>query len=61
MMLGHPDPCTPTLHLSRSDITLELADRLLIMRLLQLQGTGEFSLVEFINNNIPQYAILSHI
>jgi hypothetical protein len=30
------------------------------MRLLQLQGTDRFSLVEFINDDIPQYAILSH-
>jgi len=30
------------------------------MRLLQLQGGGSFSLVEFQGNNIPPYAILSH-
>lgn len=30
------------------------------MRLLQLQDDGEFSLVEFVGNNIPRYAILSH-
>jgi ankyrin repeat protein len=30
------------------------------MRLLQLQDDGEFSLVEFVGNSIPAYAILSH-
>jgi hypothetical protein len=30
------------------------------MRLLQLQGSGSFSLVEFQGNNVPAYAILSH-
>jgi hypothetical protein len=30
------------------------------MRLLQLQGAGSFSLVEFQGSNIPPYAILSH-
>jgi hypothetical protein len=30
------------------------------MRLLQLQGGGSFSLVEFQGNNVPSYAILSH-
>jgi hypothetical protein len=30
------------------------------MRLLQLQGAGSFSLVEFQGNNVPPYAILSH-
>lgn len=30
------------------------------MRLLQLQGNDEFSLVEYVGKNIPQYAILSH-
>jgi hypothetical protein len=30
------------------------------MRLLQIQDSGEFSLVERIGNNIPPYAILSH-
>jgi hypothetical protein len=30
------------------------------MRLLQLQGAGSFSLVEFQDNNLPPYAILSH-
>lgn len=31
------------------------------MHLLQLQDDGEFSLVEYLGNNIPDYAILSHI
>jgi hypothetical protein len=30
------------------------------MRLLKLQDDGEFSLIEFIGDNIPRYAILSH-
>src|SRR5436309_239132 len=30
------------------------------MRLLKLNNTGEFSLTEFVGNNIPRYAILSH-
>jgi hypothetical protein len=30
------------------------------MRLLQLQGAGSFSLVEFQGSNVPPYAILSH-
>jgi hypothetical protein len=30
------------------------------MRLLQLQGAGSFSLVEFTGNIVPRYAILSH-
>lgn len=30
------------------------------MRLLQLQDDGDFSLVEYVGNNIPPYAILSH-
>lgn len=30
------------------------------MRLLQLQGDDEFSLVEYVGKNTPQYAILSH-
>lgn len=30
------------------------------MHLLQLEGDGEFSLVEFVDSNIPPYAILSH-
>ncbi|KAF2204398.1 HET-domain-containing protein [Delitschia confertaspora ATCC 74209] len=30
------------------------------MRLLELQGHGEFSLKEFVGENIPRYAILSH-
>ncbi|MCJ1422111.1 hypothetical protein MMC32_008482, partial [Xylographa parallela] len=30
------------------------------MRLLQLQDDGEFSLVKFLGNNIPRYAILLH-
>jgi hypothetical protein len=30
------------------------------MRLLKLKGDGEFSLIEFIGDNIPRYAILSH-
>ncbi|KAH7397213.1 heterokaryon incompatibility protein-domain-containing protein [Pyrenochaeta sp. MPI-SDFR-AT-0127] len=30
------------------------------MHLLQLDNTGEFSLVEFVGSNIPRYAILSH-
>jgi hypothetical protein len=30
------------------------------MRLLQLQGAGSFSLVEFQGNKVPPYAILSH-
>ncbi|KAH7359929.1 hypothetical protein BKA66DRAFT_562105 [Pyrenochaeta sp. MPI-SDFR-AT-0127] len=30
------------------------------MRLLQLQGTGGFSLAEFLGDNVPPYAILSH-
>ena len=30
------------------------------MRLLQLEADGEFSLVEFVGENIPPYAILSH-
>jgi ankyrin repeat protein/Cdc6-like AAA superfamily ATPase len=30
------------------------------MRLLQLNDDGEFSLVEYVGNNIPPYAILSH-
>lgn len=30
------------------------------MRLLQLQDDGEFSLVEYVGNNVPDYAILSH-
>ncbi|KAF2175507.1 HET-domain-containing protein [Zopfia rhizophila CBS 207.26] len=30
------------------------------MRLLRLEGGGEFSLVEYVGRNIPQYAILSH-
>jgi hypothetical protein len=30
------------------------------MRLLQVEDNGEFSLTEFVGNNIPPYAILSH-
>jgi hypothetical protein len=30
------------------------------MRLLQLEDSGNFSLVEYVGNNIPPYAILSH-
>ncbi|OCL02132.1 HET-domain-containing protein [Glonium stellatum] len=30
------------------------------MRLLRLEADGEFSLVEFVSQNIPRYAILSH-
>jgi hypothetical protein len=30
------------------------------MRLLRLEDDGEFSLVEYVGKNIPQYAILSH-
>ncbi|KAF2176483.1 HET-domain-containing protein, partial [Zopfia rhizophila CBS 207.26] len=30
------------------------------MRLLQLQDDGDFSLVEYVGNSIPHYAILSH-
>ena len=30
------------------------------MRLLRLEDDGGFSLVEFVSNNIPHYAILSH-
>jgi len=30
------------------------------MRLLRLQEGGDFSLVEHVGKNIPQYAILSH-
>lgn len=30
------------------------------MRLLQLQSNGEFSLVEYVSIDVPQYAILSH-
>jgi Heterokaryon incompatibility protein (HET) len=30
------------------------------MRLLKLEDNGEFSLIEFIGNKIPRYAILSH-
>ena len=30
------------------------------MRLLELKAHGEFSLTEFIGDNIPPYAILSH-
>ncbi|KAF2175902.1 hypothetical protein K469DRAFT_51986 [Zopfia rhizophila CBS 207.26] len=30
------------------------------MRLLRLEDDGQFSLVEFIGDNIPRYAILSH-
>jgi hypothetical protein len=30
------------------------------MRLLQLQGDSDFSLIEYVGNNIPPYAILSH-
>src|ERR1700722_15908795 len=30
------------------------------MRLLKLKDDGEFSLIEFVGNNIPRYAILSH-
>lgn len=30
------------------------------MRLLRLEADGEFSLVEFVGQNIPRYAILSH-
>jgi hypothetical protein len=30
------------------------------MRLLELKATGEFSPTEFVGNNIPPYAILSH-
>ncbi|KAF2185232.1 hypothetical protein K469DRAFT_577137 [Zopfia rhizophila CBS 207.26] len=30
------------------------------MRLLRLEDDGEFSLIEFISDNIPRYAILSH-
>jgi hypothetical protein len=30
------------------------------MRLLQLQGDSEFNLIEFLGNNVPDYAILSH-
>ena len=30
------------------------------MRLLRLKDDGEFSLAEYVGNNIPQYAILSH-
>ncbi|RFU28660.1 hypothetical protein B7463_g7667, partial [Scytalidium lignicola] len=30
------------------------------MRLLRLKSDGEFSLVEFVGNDIPRYAILSH-
>jgi hypothetical protein len=31
------------------------------MRLLKLKDDGEFSLIEFIGDNIPRYAIFSHI
>jgi hypothetical protein len=31
------------------------------MRLLQLQGADSFSLVEFLGNDVPPYAILSHV
>jgi hypothetical protein len=30
------------------------------MRLLRLEGGGEFSLVEFVGKNVPCYAVLSH-
>lgn len=30
------------------------------MRLLQIQGDSEFSLVGFVGNSVPDYAILSH-
>ena len=30
------------------------------MRLLRIDGTDEFSLVEFTGQNIPSYAVLSH-
>jgi hypothetical protein len=30
------------------------------MRLLKLEEDGEFSLIEFIGDKIPRYAILSH-
>ena len=30
------------------------------MRLLKLKDDGEFSLIEFVGDNIPRYAILSH-
>ena len=30
------------------------------MRLLELKGHGKFSLTEFLGDNIPPYAILSH-
>jgi hypothetical protein len=30
------------------------------MRLLRLEDDGEFSLVEFVGNNVPPYAVLSH-
>ncbi|PVH91620.1 hypothetical protein DM02DRAFT_333473 [Periconia macrospinosa] len=36
------------------------SSRTALMRLLQLQDDGEFSLVEHIGSNIPPYAILSH-
>ena len=31
-----------------------------MMRLLKLKDDGQFSLIEFIGNNFPPYAILSH-
>ncbi|KAF2186591.1 hypothetical protein K469DRAFT_572278 [Zopfia rhizophila CBS 207.26] len=30
------------------------------MRLLRLEDDGEFSLIEFVGDNIPRYVILSH-
>ena len=30
------------------------------MRLLKSEDDGDFSLIEFVDNEIPQYAILSH-
>jgi hypothetical protein len=60
VMLGHPNLCTPKLHSLLFDILLEPVNSPLIMRVLQLQGMDEFSLVRFIDDDIPQYAILSH-
>jgi len=51
----HGVPTSPNDSLGESSLTATL-----IMRLLQLEDDGEFSLVEHIGRSIPPYAILSH-
>ena len=56
-----PCPTIPNQH-SRSSLIRARLDYInpLLMRLLRFADNGEFSLVEFVGENTPRYAILSH-